>query len=626
MPTLIERARLGLADALLGDQKRRLEATLDTLVGAYFTGPWQLPPEELARQLREQDPWLITTMLDQLGWETIGGLGYSTDTDAERQRAEQESVRLYKYSPLAQWAVWLWTGWGLGDKVTVTPNDDGAAEVWEEFWAADRNATMLGEDVIQELSNWLLVRGNQYLVFFASEMDGETTIRRIPPDQVSEIVADPDDDMAPWFYKREWTPTSGSVTGQQTTMYYPDWQVFFDEGLEEKWNRLADMNVVDADADRADRVNSNGEEALGGERTGTVACVLHVNHNRKDDESLLGWPMLTTGRHWMDAHKRFAQDRLTVAAGKAMFVRRKKVQGGSRALSSVADTIRTALSATNYTERNPAAVAGSVELDNAMIDTEDLPMTTGASDADVDNKMFAWMALLGAGLFPTSAGLDTARWATALQMDKAQSMLFERYGTFWAAQWRKMVKVVLSFKERYGEGRFEDKSAEVSTDTFSLSDFPDVADAIGKLVRDALTPLVDGGTIPKDAAREIGRALWQISLQALGVENAAELTDEELWEPDEEEEQTPAQLLPFTQPTGAPQPEQQPPPEEEPQEESLVAEMAAVIKENMGRGDVGAQNVAEWAIAQVIEGITGPVGWGDVREQTLMQMEGKDDD
>jgi hypothetical protein len=573
---------------------------LNILTNAYFMGPWQLPPQELFQQLKEQDPWLITTMLDQLGWETIGGLGYSTDTDAERQRAEQESVRLYKYSPLAQWAVWLWTGWGLGDKVTVTPNAAGAADVWEEFWTADRNAALLGEDVIQELSNWLLVRGNQYLVFFASEVDGKTTIRRIPPDQIAEVVTNPDDDMDPWFYKREWTPTSGSIMGKPRTMYYPDWQILFEKGLEEKWNRLAAMNAVDADADRADRVN--GEEALGGERTGTVACVLHVNHNRKDDESLLGWPMLTTGRHWMDAHKRFAQDRLTVAAGKAMFVRRKKMQGGSRALSSVADTIRTTLSATNYTERNPAAVAGSVELDNAMIDTEDLPMTTGASDAKADNEMFSWMALLGAGLFPTSAGLDTARWATALQMDKAQAMLFERYGTFWAAQWRKMVKVVLSFKEEYGGGSFEDKSAEVSTDTFSLSDFPDVADAIGNLVRDALTPLADNGTIPTDAAREVGRALWRISLQALGVEDADDLTDEDLWEPDEEEEeQTPAQLLPYTQPTGAPQPEgEQPPPEEE--EPEVVERIAATILRNARDGVVDWEAVAEWALAEKMEG------------------------
>ena len=600
MPTLIERARVGLADALLGDEKRKLVATLETLVGAYFTGPWQLPPQELARQLQEQDPWLITTMLDQLGWETIGTMGYWTDTTAERERAELESVRLYKYSPLAQWAVWLWTGWGLGDKVTVTPNAAGAAEVWEEFWAAQRNACMLGEDVIQELSNWLLVRGNQYLVFFASEMDGEARVRRIPPGEIVEIVTNPEDATDPWFYKRDWTQTSGGVAGEQRTMYYPDWQVFFEEGLEEKWDRLVGMNVVAGDAERADRANSDGGEALGGEpRTGTVACVLHVNHNRKDDESLLGWPVLTTGRHWMDAHKRFAQDRLTVAAGKAMFVRRKKVQGGSRALSSIADTIRTTLSATNYTERNPPAVAGSVELDNAMVGTEDLPMTTGASDAKADNAMFSWMALLGAGLFPTSAGLDTARWATALEMDKAQAMLFERYGTFWAAQWRKVVKIVLSFKEQYGGASFEDKSAEVSTDTFSLSDFPDVADSIGKLVKDALTPLADGGTIPADAAREVARALWRTSLQALGVEDADGLTNEELWEPEEEEEpQAPPAAFQF-------QPGQQQPAPQQPQEPEVVERIAAMIKENLGRGDVGAQEVAEWALAQILEGSDG---------------------
>ena len=51
---------------------------------------------------------------------------------------------------------------------------------------------MLGDDRIQELSNWLLVRGNLFLVFFASQVDGESTVRRIAPDEITEIVTNPD--------------------------------------------------------------------------------------------------------------------------------------------------------------------------------------------------------------------------------------------------------------------------------------------------------------------------------------------------------------------------------------------------------------------------------------------------
>ena len=548
--TIIERARFGLVNALLGDEKRKLEETARIFTEAYLAGPWELPPQELARQLQEQDAWMVQDLLMQVGWETVGGFGYDLDSDSARRRAVQESVRLYRYYPLAQWSIWLWTGWGLGNSVTITPNDGKAEKVWDEFWTAERNAVMLGDDRIQELSNWLLVRGNLFLVFFASQVDGQATVRRIAPDEITEIVTNPDDDLEPWFYKREWTQTQGTLSGSSQTMYYPDWQAFFSEDdLEEKWDLLASKKIVPHDAKRAEKVN--GTDVLGEEETGTAACVLHIAHNIKDDTSLWGWPVLTAARAWMQAHKRFMEDRLTVAAAVAMFVRRKKFKGGSRAGQALVDTIATTLSADNYTERNPPAVAGSVELDNAMIDTKDLPMRTGATDAKADNEAFSWKALLGAGLFPTSAGLDTSRWATALEMDKAQSMLFERYSGFWSSQFRKMVKVVLLCQEKYNGASFEDKSAQISTDTFSLADFPDIADSIGKLVNTALTPLVTNDTIPKEAARDIERSLWYICLQALGVDDAAELTSEDTWEPEEEEEdKTPAQLLPFTQPVG----------------------------------------------------------------------------
>jgi hypothetical protein len=435
-------------------------------------------------------------------------------------------VRLYRSSPLAQWAVWLWTGWGIGDKVRIEPTDEGAREKWNEFWQAARNAGVLADDEVHELSNWLLVKGNRFLAFFASTVDGETTVRLLPTSQISEIVSNPDDASEAWFYKRTW-----QANKQARTLYYPDWQLFFSDRLEDAWNKLIEAKAVPAGAQRADR--KDGEQAIGEDEPGTAVCVLHLAFNYKEDpaeadgESAWGWPLLTTSRAWTKAHKHFMEARLTVAEAKAMYVRRKKVQGGSRAVSSVINTIASKLSSTSYVETNPPAAPGSTEVENAAVDTADLPMTTGASDAEADNKMFTWMALLGAGVFPTSAGLDTARWATALEMDKAQSMTFERYQIYWSASWRKVVKIVLSFQQMYGSASYQTLEAEVSIDAFSLSDFPQVAQSIGGLVRDALGPLVDNGTMQPETARTIMATLWRINLQALGVDEAGDLTSDE---------------------------------------------------------------------------------------------------
>ena len=103
---------------------------------------------------------MLIDILHQLGWESYG-LGYTLDSSAERQRAVNESRRLWKYSVIAQWEIGLWTSFGLGESLVITPtseepqseekDEDGnpiplACTVWEEFWTADRNAAILAPD------------------------------------------------------------------------------------------------------------------------------------------------------------------------------------------------------------------------------------------------------------------------------------------------------------------------------------------------------------------------------------------------------------------------------------------------------------------------------------------------
>jgi len=204
---------------LLGDQRRKLEESAQLLYNAYLEGPFILPPDQLLAQLKEQDAALLTDLVHQLYWEHLGTPGYSLDLTAERGRAIDESRRLWKYNPLAQWMIWLWTNYSFGENIIITPEDEDAVKVWEEFWKADRNQAVLAQDrIADKLSNWLLVDGDRFLAFYASTLDGETTVRRINTKEIVEIVTDPDDSMVPLFYKRQWT----TPDGRQRTMYYPD--------------------------------------------------------------------------------------------------------------------------------------------------------------------------------------------------------------------------------------------------------------------------------------------------------------------------------------------------------------------------------------------------------------------
>lgn len=565
MPTLIESlgtriARSRLGNVLLAEERRSVAQIFDTMRNAYQAGPWVLPPNQLIAQLQEQDPWMVYQLLDQTAWEVIGG--YAADSSAERERAVNESKRLYKYNPLGQWSIWLWTAWGLGDTVQVgVPDNEEANEDVREFFTAERNEPVLGEDNIKENSRWLLVKGNRFYVFFTSTVDGETTVRTVDQDEIT-LLHNPHDSKEVWFYKRTWTPKGGT----SMTMYYPDWKVYFGDEIDGRWATLEELSLVPKMGVK--KSWGDGDVELGSnDNPRTDAYIMFVAHNVKDEDELWGWPLLTNPRAWMQAHQHLMESRLTLAEAASMFVRRKTVTGGSRAVKSVVNTIASNLSQSQWLDTNPPAVAGSVEVDNVPVETEDLPLITGARDTAVDNQTFSWMALLGAGLFPTSAGLDTARWATALEMDKAQSMLFEEYSRFWANQFRKMGNIVLLAYEKWGNKTYGEYTIVVSIDTFSRSDFPDIAKAVGQFVRDTMTPLIEMGAIDANAATAIIIRFYGMALNALGVDDAGDLTSERAF--------------------GLGQVEA---------EESGVASIARVIAENIKEGRIDQRQLLEWAV------------------------------
>jgi len=507
----------------------RIQGAVQFLVeDAMYEGAMPIQPEELVARLGEYDSQFVDELINLRQWDAIGGLGMNlyTDYDQVRDRAIRDSRYLATYSPLATWILAVWTNYGMGDSVRITPNNDDAKVVFDEFWNAERNSDVLADDNLQYLSQFTLQDGNTFLVFFASKADGMVTVDEIPCDEIVEIITNPMRSTEKLFYKRVFK--SGDST---RTIYYPDYKAKLSGRLD------AVGDILPEDAERAD-VEVGDTELINDlkEELGTDVVVMHIAHNRKERKSLWGWPILTSASPYIKSHKRFLEDRLTVAASKAMYTRNKKIVGGSRAIADVKSTLASTLASGGYSERNPAAPAGSVELDNTAITTTEKPMTTGASDAKTDGEMFSWIALLGGGLFPQTAGMDTQRWATALAMDKTLAMQWSRYQTFWTAQFQRIVTIVLQFAEEYGgesfvtEGDQADYGANVSIDTLSLVDFPDVVKSLSQATRDMLEPYLESGIIPEKTGKLILRELWLIMLQALGLQTSSEIASKDAFE------------------------------------------------------------------------------------------------
>lgn len=528
-----------------GHREQQIREVVDAarqVFDAYLDGPYTLPPDELLRQLKEYDNAYLLDLVYQLQYERIGSLASYREDDMghERELAVKESRRLWRYSILYQWSVNLWTSYGFGEGIEVIPDDEAAqppkekvAErlneqddsyaarrdqlgVWQEFWTADRNERLLGEASIYSLSEDALVDGNLFLCYYASEADGETTVTELDVDEMTAIIKHPEDRWKPLFYKRTFT-----VNSKPVEWWYPDWRAYFSGELDEPYGdegqTLAEY-VGAEDGKRADKVRSGNP--------GTVAVVQHVAHNRKDRGSLWGWPLSTTAAAWDRAHKQFLQNRLSVSASKALYVRKLQTQGGSRNVKSVVDQIATRLGATNYQETNPPAAAGSTFTHNQAVDFEDLPMRTGADDAKTDGEMFSWMPILGYGLFPHYAGQgDAYRLATASAMEKPLELQFSRYRKFWSTAFRSMLKIVLQFASEFGGLSFDTLNGQISTDKLVEADLGNLSSAVGTFYRDFLVTMNGMGEIPQEVMDAVNVYMLRLVLQAVGADEVTDIVN-----------------------------------------------------------------------------------------------------
>lgn len=507
-----------IIDAVGGRQLREETAKVQQAFGelyqAYIDGPFLRTPQQLTERLSELDSSTLADLLANIQGDRISALIYGTSPDDQRRRQVNESRRMWLNAPLAQWCVWTWTNNGLGESVTVTCTDPAAQERWRTTWDASR---IFYDDEIQNLSNFTLVDGDVYLVAFVSIVDGSVLFEQLDTDEIKEIITYPENKNRPLYYRRDYT----DADGKSKTLYYPDWQAFYGDSLYASRVTLPLGSEVSV------------SEVVGDGQTGTTAVVLHIAHNRKDIHSLHGWPILGIASPYMRSHNQYLESRLTVAKQKASFVREMSTVGGSRAVAALKTRFDSQLgpasssTGSTYIDPNPPQVAGSTLIHNDAVKHTDLPMTTGAGDATSDNAMFSWIALIGAGLFPTTAGLDTSRWATAVAMDKTQAVQWSRYQTFWSCQFRKMVEIVLLSAERYGNEQYPDKTCTVSIDTLSLVDFPGVVGPIAQMIGAGITPSVADGTMPPQAAKQILQELWSVVLTALGAERKEDILSDE---------------------------------------------------------------------------------------------------
>ena len=111
-------------------------------------------------------------------------------------------------------ASYVWGG-GVQIAARATGDDDGEQDVNQVVQAfLDTPGNALLQDDVNERS--LGTDGQVFFALFTNPMTGAVNVRRLPWDQVVEIVTNPEDASEPWYYLREWTVRAISDIGRTT--------------------------------------------------------------------------------------------------------------------------------------------------------------------------------------------------------------------------------------------------------------------------------------------------------------------------------------------------------------------------------------------------------------------------
>jgi len=186
------------------------------------------------------------------------------------------------------------TDYSFGSGVTWNMKDEPAKKLLETFWKAPGNKPLLSAKGQRKSSNKLLIDGELFLAVFLGNQ-GQATIRRIDPLEITEFITDPDDKENVRYYKREWT----DAQAKSHTDYYCSFA------------NIKDVACQDS--------GGNSKQKT------TDALVYHLAIN---DLGQRGNSYLMPVLEWIKLYRKFLASRVAIMLALARFAWKRKIKGG----------------------------------------------------------------------------------------------------------------------------------------------------------------------------------------------------------------------------------------------------------------------------------------------------------
>lgn len=446
------------------------------------------------------------------GWVRLTALA-EQEFSVDGLRQLRAICRLYAIkNPLINRGLGLRSAYVHGQGVEITARAQGKRRGEQDVQAVinsflddpGNQQALTSTEAVDQLEHALGTEGELFISCWTRPLTGAVRVRTISPDEITEIICNPDDAAEPWYYRRQWTETVYNPDGQRVTrtreLLYPA----LDYRPRTRPRRLGEVQI------RWD------------------APVLHVAVNRPR-----GWqrgiPDAYAAIDWARAYKTFLEDWATLIKSLSRFAWRFTTKGSGRKQAQQRLAARPPVDPTTGHAQDVGATA-ITPLDAVL---EAIPKSGATIDSE-SGRPLASMVAAALGLPVTmllgDPGTTGAR-ATAETLDQPTELTMQLRRGVWESALRRVLAYVIASAVRAPQGPLKGRvirdpvwdreTIQLDGGTSAELDFtwPDLDDIDQATVVKSIVEANRVGVVPP-------QELLRLLLTALGVRHVDEIIDE----------------------------------------------------------------------------------------------------
>lgn len=308
----------------------------------------------------------------------------------------------------------------FGRGVEISSPDPDANDAIKAF--LERNRKTLGQAALTDLERRKDYDGNLFFAFFTDQDTGDTDVRTIDATEMQEIVTDPEDADAEWFFKRQWfEKTFVTETGLFQTVGNCAWYPALDYAGTEKPKDIGGNPVMWSTPVYHRKCGTAGKWIFGCPRI---------------------YPMLD----WAKASRKFLEHCMAVKAALAQIAMTITTKGGQQALEGIKQQLQSTVATGNssWYEQNPTAVAGSIWASGPGTTLAAFKSQGQGGDPE-EVRQYKLMCCMVKDVPETFlADVSTGNLATATSLDRPTELAFMNL----QEEWREDICVITKFALR----------------------------------------------------------------------------------------------------------------------------------------------------------------------------------